>query len=72
MFSCVVFLCAGFAFVVLLSNKNLDSLKDNTSHQSQQLMSSAATVSVSNSNTTNLPDLINLTFNHLQVTLVST
>ncbi|XP_014054961.2 adhesion G protein-coupled receptor E5 [Salmo salar] len=56
----------GFAFVVLLSNKNLDSLKDNTSHQSQQLMSSASTVFVSNSNTTNLPDLINLTFNHLQ------
>eukprot|EP00063_Salmo_salar_P080127 XP_014054962.1 PREDICTED: CD97 antigen-like [Salmo salar] len=56
----------GFAFVVLLSYKNLDSLKDNTSHQSQQLMSSAATVSVSNSNTTNLPQLINLTFNHLQ------
>ncbi|XP_045574026.1 adhesion G protein-coupled receptor E3-like [Salmo salar] len=56
----------GFAFVVLFIYKNLDSLKDNTSHQSQQLMSSAATVSVSNSNTTNLPQLINLTFNHLQ------
>ncbi|XP_029584506.1 adhesion G protein-coupled receptor E1-like isoform X2 [Salmo trutta] len=56
----------GFAFVVLLSYKNLDSLKDSTSHQSQQLMSSAVTVSVSNSNTTNLPPLINLTFNHLQ------
>ncbi|XP_055783090.1 adhesion G protein-coupled receptor E2-like [Salvelinus fontinalis] len=56
----------GFAFVVLLSYKNLDSLKDNTSHQSQQLMSSAATVSVSNSNTANLPQPVNLTFNHLQ------
>uniref|UniRef100_A0A4W5PFB0 GAIN-B domain-containing protein n=1 Tax=Hucho hucho TaxID=62062 RepID=A0A4W5PFB0_9TELE len=56
----------GFAFVVLLSYKNLDSLKDNTSHQSQQLMSSAATMSVSNSNTTNLPQPVKLTFNHLQ------
>ncbi|XP_024238780.1 adhesion G protein-coupled receptor E5-like isoform X3 [Oncorhynchus tshawytscha] len=45
----------GFAYVVLLNYRNLDSLKDNTSHQSQQLMSSAATVSVSNSNTTYLP-----------------
>uniref|UniRef100_A0A4W5PBX1 Uncharacterized protein n=1 Tax=Hucho hucho TaxID=62062 RepID=A0A4W5PBX1_9TELE len=56
----------GFAFVVLLSYKNLDSLKDNTFHQSQQLMSSAATVSVSNTNTTNLPQPVNITFNHLQ------
>ena len=66
------FLCAGFAYVFLLSYRNLDSLKDNTSHQSQQLMSSAATVSVSNSNTTYLPQQVNLTFHHLQVTLVST
>ncbi|XP_031652890.1 CD97 antigen-like [Oncorhynchus kisutch] len=56
----------GFAYVVLLSYRNLDSLKDNTSHQSQQLMSSAATVSVSNSNTTYLPQQVNLTFHHLQ------
>ncbi|XP_041707364.1 adhesion G protein-coupled receptor E5 [Coregonus clupeaformis] len=56
----------GFAFVVLLSYKNLDTLKDSFSHQSQQLMSSAVTVSVSNSNTTNLPQPVNLTFNHLQ------
>uniref|UniRef100_A0A673YJG5 Adhesion G protein-coupled receptor E2-like n=1 Tax=Salmo trutta TaxID=8032 RepID=A0A673YJG5_SALTR len=56
----------GFAFVVLLSYKNLDSLKDNNSRQNLQLMSSALTVSVSNSNTTNLPQPINLTFNHLQ------
>ncbi|XP_041707352.1 adhesion G protein-coupled receptor E3-like [Coregonus clupeaformis] len=56
----------GFAFVVLLSYKNLDTLKDSFSHQSQQLMSSAVTVSVSNSNTTNLPHPVNLTFNHLQ------
>ncbi|XP_041702012.1 adhesion G protein-coupled receptor E5-like [Coregonus clupeaformis] len=56
----------GFAFVVLLSYKNLDTLKDSFSHQSQQLMSSAETVSVSNSNTTNLPQPVNLTFNHLQ------
>ncbi|CDQ88079.1 unnamed protein product [Oncorhynchus mykiss] len=56
----------GFAYVFLLSYRNLDSLKDNTSHQSQQLMSSAATVSVSNSNTTYLPQQVNLTFHHLQ------
>ncbi|XP_070959162.1 adhesion G protein-coupled receptor E1-like isoform X2 [Oncorhynchus clarkii lewisi] len=56
----------GFAYVVLLSYRNLDSLKDHTSHQSQQLMSSAATVSVSNSNTTYLPQQVNLTFHHLQ------
>ncbi|CAB1337331.1 unnamed protein product [Coregonus sp. 'balchen'] len=56
----------GFAFVVLLSYKNLDTLKDSFSPQSQQLMSSAVTVSVSNSNTTNLPQPVNLTFNHLQ------
>nr|XP_029518014.1 adhesion G protein-coupled receptor E3-like [Oncorhynchus nerka] len=56
----------GFAYVVLLSYRNLDSLKDSTSHQSQQLMSSAATVSVSYSNTTYLPQQVNLTFHHLQ------
>ncbi|XP_064810864.1 adhesion G protein-coupled receptor E2-like isoform X3 [Oncorhynchus masou masou] len=56
----------GYAFVILLSHKNLDSLKDSTSHQSQQLMSSAVTVSVSNSNTTYLPQQVNLTFHHLQ------
>ncbi|CAB1325479.1 unnamed protein product [Coregonus sp. 'balchen'] len=48
------------------SYKNLDTLKDSSSHQSQQLMTSAVTVSVRNSNTTNLPQPVNITFNHLQ------
>ncbi|KAL0974181.1 hypothetical protein UPYG_G00216710 [Umbra pygmaea] len=56
----------GFAFVILLSYKNWNTLNASSSDPSQQLMSDVVTVSISNPNSENLSQPVNLTFSHLQ------
>ncbi|KAL0974244.1 hypothetical protein UPYG_G00217650 [Umbra pygmaea] len=56
----------GFAYVILLSYKTLSSLNVSSSLQSQQLMSSVSTVSISNPNSKKLLQPVKLTFSHLQ------
>ncbi|XP_034147697.1 adhesion G protein-coupled receptor E2 isoform X2 [Esox lucius] len=56
----------GFAFVSLVSFKNVHILNGNSS-QTQQLISNAVIVSTGNPNSTNLNQPINLTFHHLEV-----
>ncbi|KAL0974243.1 hypothetical protein UPYG_G00217640 [Umbra pygmaea] len=56
----------GFAYVILLSYKTLSSLNVSSSLQSQQLMSSVSTVSISNPNSKQLLQPVKLTFSHLQ------
>ncbi|KAL0974242.1 hypothetical protein UPYG_G00217630 [Umbra pygmaea] len=56
----------GSAFVILLSFKTLNMLNVSSSLQSQQLMSDVITVSISNPNSENLLQPVQLTFSHLQ------